>query len=220
MFSTRFLPIFVAAVCPAVGQIMANELSLTRSSYDAPLRDASNTEFNTSFPPQQQERLGRGTVSVQEMEHPLEGRSLELLLKAQKLVEKGDSIKALELLQKLTADRAAAPYAFGLLGITHLRTGDFEAAVTELDAAVAMSPGVAAFHSNLALALAESHRFEEALKESRRALQLDPGHSKYRLVAGQILLALGRKEEAEFHLRKAAADFSSARELLAKFFDK
>lgn len=219
MLSTRLLPIFVAAVCPAVGQIMANELSLTRSSHYAPLRDASNTEFNTTFPPQQ-ERVGRGTVSVQEMEHPLEGKSLELFLKAQKLLEKGDSIKAFELLQKLTTDRAAAPYAFGLLGTTHLRNGDFEAALPELDAAVAMSPGVAAFHSNLALALANRHRFEEALKESRRALQLDPGYSKYRLVAGQILLALGRKEEAEFHLRKAAADFSSARELLARFFDK
>ena len=218
MLSTRFLPIIIIATCPAWGQIMATERA-SHLPHDAPLKDASNTEFNYSFP-QRQDPVGRGTTSLKELEHPLEGKSLELLLKAQNLLEKGDSAKGIELLQKLTTDRAAAPYAFGLLGTAHLRTGDFHAAVTELDAAVAMSPSVAAFHSNLALALAESSRFEEALKESRKALQLDPGHSKYRLVAGQILLVLGRKEEAEFHLRKAATDLSSARELLAKFFDK
>ena len=115
---------------------------------------------------------------------------------------------------------SAAPHAFAMLGTMYLADGDYKAAISALDAAVAMSPSVAAYHSNLAWALANTDRFEEALKEARKALQLDPDHSKYRLVAGQILLALGRKEEAEFHLRKAASDLSSARELLAKNFDK
>jgi Flp pilus assembly protein TadD len=217
--NTRIVSILlVFAICPAWAQVSANESSFN-SIFSVPLRDASNTEFDRSFPHQESPAI-RGTTSVTEMEHPLEGKSLESLLKAQKLLETGNTEKGMELLNKLTTDRAAAPYAFGALGTAHVRSGDYRAAVTELDAAVALSPSVAAYHSNLAFALANSGRFEEGLQEARKALQLDPGHSKYRLVAGQILLALGRKEEAEFHLRKAAVDLSGARELLAKYFAK
>jgi Flp pilus assembly protein TadD len=62
-------------------------------------------------------------------------------------------------------------------------------------------------------------RNDEALVQARKALQLHPGHAKTRYVLGQILLQLGRSEEAEFHLRKAAPEISSARKLLAKYFN-
>lgn len=205
---------------PAAGQISATPAWPERSRFDVPLRDASNTEINRDFPFNEEPRTIRGTTSVAAMEHPLEGKSRENLIKAEKLLAKGDLVKGIALLEKLTTDRAAAPLAFAMLGTERLRAGEFDAAVQNLDAAVALDPGVPGYHSNLAYALAEQGRFEEGLKEARKALQLDPGHPRYRLVAGQILLALGRKEEAEFHLRKAAVDFSIARELLAKHFGR
>jgi predicted Zn-dependent protease len=61
---------------------------------------------------------------------------------------------------------------------------------------------------------------EEGLVQARRAIQLDPGRPKTRFVLGQILLAMDRKEEAEFHLKRAAEEISGARKLLAKYFGK
>lgn len=206
------------AALPAVGQISAAESQPLRSSFDVPLLDASNTEMKHNFPHEEEPRTIRGTTSVAALEHPLDGKSREGLLKAERLLDKGDTAKAITLLEKLTTDRAAAPFAFAMIGTQYLRTGEIDAAVKALDAAVALDPSVPGYHSNLAYGLAGQSRFEEGLKESRKAIQLDPGNSRYRLVAGQILLAMGRKEEAEFHLRKAAVDFASARELLAKFF--
>lgn len=215
----KAIPLFLTlAAFPAVGQISATESQPARSLFDVPLLDASNTEMKHNFPREEEPSAIRGTTSVAALEHPLDGKSRENLVKAERLLKKGDAAKAIPLLEKLTTDRAAAPFAFAMLGTRYLRTGEIEAAVKALDAAVALDPSVPGYHSNLAYALAEQSRFEEALKESRKALQLDPGNSRYRLVAGQILLVLGRKEEAEFHLRKAAVDFSIARELLAKFF--
>jgi tetratricopeptide (TPR) repeat protein len=219
MLARISFPLIVIAVftSPGWGQIRDSEKSSAISRFNVPVLDASNHELSYTFPSQEQAVIG-GITSKPEMEHPLEGKSRATLLKAQNLLAKGESEKAITLLQKLTMDRATAPYAFGILGTNYLKAGDLKRAISALDDAVAMSPGIAAYHSNLAWALGSDQRYEEALKEARKAIQLDPGHSRYRFVIGQILLRLGRKEEAEFHLKKAAVDFPRARALLTTYF--
>jgi Flp pilus assembly protein TadD len=66
------------------------------------------------------------------------------------------------------------------------------------------------------LTLARLGRNEEALPEARKALQLDPGHSSYRFMTAVVLFRLGREEEANFHLKKAAVDVPAARQLLSR----
>jgi Flp pilus assembly protein TadD len=159
-----------------------------------------------------------GTISVRELQHPLEGKGLQIIMKAKDLLARGDSAQAIEQLRVALREPAAEPYALAMLGVEHLKRGDFDTALHELQAAVHLSPGLPASQSNLAYALAVKGRNEEALAAARKALQLDPGRPRTRYVLGQILMQMGRWNEAEFHLRRAAEEVSSARMLLAKYF--
>lgn len=155
---------------------------------------------------------------MRELERPLEGKGLRLLRTAQALLARGDKASGLEQLRVAMGDQTAEPYALAMLGNEHIKSGDFDSAIHELQASLELLPGQAANHSNLALALGARQRNEEALKEARKALQLDPGRSKARFVMGQILLQMGRAKEAEFHLKFAAEELPGARDLLARYF--
>ena len=159
-----------------------------------------------------------GTIHVRELERPLEGKGLSLIQKAKDLIAKGDVEHGLETAREAAKYPAAEPYALGILATEHLRRGDLEAAVDEFHQATMLLPGKVELHSNLAFALGGLGRNEEGLKEARMALKLDPGRAKVRYVLGQILLQMGRKEEAEFHLKKAAMELAGARAMLAQYF--
>jgi len=180
--------------------------------------DASNSEMSLPRLGEGRTPLGLGTISVQELEHPLEGKGLQALVKAQELLTRGDSTRALEQLRIAMKFPGAEPVALSILAAQHLKHGDIDTAIVELQQAIVLSPGTAANHSNLAYALGIRGRSDEGLKEARKALQLDPGHSRYRFVIGQLLLQMDRKEEAEFHLKRAADEIPGARALLAKYF--
>ncbi|MFM2124454.1 MAG: Tetratricopeptide repeat [Acidobacteriota bacterium] len=210
-----FVPLFMtlAWLMPLAGQIP------DASSF--PIRDASNNPipfnpFRTqdSF----QGPASMGTVSVRELERPLSGKGLELLQKAQKSIANGDVSRGLEQARAAAQYPAAEGYARGILATEYLKTLDLDAAIGELQQATMLLPGNAAMHSNLAYALGLRGRQEEGLKEARMALKLDPGRSKVRLVLGMILLQSGRKEEAKYHLKKAAVELTAARALLAQHF--
>lgn len=163
--------------------------------------------------------VGVGTISVRELERPLEGKGLRLLQKARELLARGERERGLEQLRVAMGDQIAEPYALAMLGNEHLRAGDYDSAIRELQTSLQLLPGQAGTHSNLALALGVRQRNEEAHIEARKALQLDPGRAKARFVIGQILLQMGRAKEAEFHLKLAAVDLPGARALLTKYFN-
>ena len=62
-------------------------------------------------------------------------------------------------------------------------------AVTEFQAAVRCDPTYAAGHFNLASALAQLDRYDEAIPEFTEALRLNPAHPQ----AGRLLAACRRK---------------------------
>lgn len=174
--------------------------------------DASNAEIH-SLPRVAEER---GTISVQELQRPLEGRGLKLLLKAKESFARGEAVRGMEQLRAATREQSAEPYALGMLATEHIKRGDLDTALAELETAVALQPGIAANHSNLAYLLGARQRNEEALVHARKAVQLEPLRSKARYVIGQILLQMGRKDEAAFHLRRAAEEIPAARALLTR----
>jgi len=159
---------------------------------------------------------GGGTVSLAELQNPLKGKALEMLLTAEKHLRSGETDRGMEMLRTAVANPQAAPTALGLLGTEHLRQGLNDTALVELEQSVHLMPGNAITQSNLAYALFLKGRDEEGVVHARKALQLDPGGLKSRYVLGKLLLRLGRLEEAKFHLRIAATDIISAGVLLKK----
>jgi tetratricopeptide (TPR) repeat protein len=69
--------------------------------------------------------------------------------------------------------------------------------------ATSKSPGKARPWFNLATALAEAGRREEALEPMRRAVHLDPGWANARTQYGGLLILAGRPAEAEPELRES-----------------
>jgi Flp pilus assembly protein TadD len=189
------------------GAMVGQPLLVTRG----PL-DASNSEFH-SAPKAAEER---GTISVHELQRPLEGRGLKLLIKARESFARGEAVRGMEQLRAAAREQSAEPYALGMLATEHIKRGDLDTALVELQSAVALQPGIAANHSNLAYLLGVRQQNEEALVHARKAVQLEPLRCKTRYVIGQILLQMGRKEEAEFHLRRAAEEIPAARALLSR----
>jgi spermidine synthase len=69
----------------------------------------------------------------------------------------------------------------------------------------AIVPDTADLHNVLGISLAGNGRFEEAIAEFRRALELDPGNSQVESDLGMTLAASGNLDEAIEHLEKALA---------------
>jgi tetratricopeptide (TPR) repeat protein len=162
-----------------------------------------------------------GTVSVRELQHPLSAKSKRMFAAAQKASEKGEYLKAVEILRSALNDPAAEPYARMNIGVAYIRAGQAGLSVPELLEAVRLMPDDAVARTNLAYALMLTRRVEEAEEEARQALRLDKNNSKARWVMGSILLAQGSHVgEAVEDLRFASREIPKARVLLAQFYER
>ncbi len=93
--------------------------------------------------------------------------------------------------------------ALHLLGVLRHQQGDHAAAVEMIRRAVALRPGVAVFHANLAEAYRGLGQPERAVGCCRVALRLRPDYPEALGNLGVALQGLGRHEEAVRHLRRA-----------------
>lgn len=203
---------------PVVAQFPEAPISAQGSPFYSQLLNPDNTPPTGAFRTDDfHGPFDRGSVSIQELAHPLNSKRLNLLTSAQKQLAVGNTAAAMTQLRQAALDPAIEPYALSILGGEHLKQGENAAAYEELSAAVRLMPGLAANHANLATVLRLRGEPEQALKEAQRALQLDPGKPGVRLVIAKILLKLGRKEEAKFHLLRAT-EIPAARALLAQTF--
>jgi tetratricopeptide (TPR) repeat protein len=130
-----------------------------------------------------------GTVSVEQLRHPVSRKGDRLLRQAQNFAAMGNHHKAIAQLQAALKERSAIPYAHSMLGIEYLKTNQVPAAVAELEQAVTLLPRNVADHSNLAYALLLSGDLDRGEKEVREALELDRNNSKTRMVLSWILRA-------------------------------
>ena len=124
-------------------------------------------------------------------------------------------------LREALRDPVAMPYAISMLGIEHLRSGQLDAGLAELEQAVQLLPGRPENHSNLAYALSRKGQTERGLEEVHKALQLDGGKPKTRFVLGLLLLQQGSHEaEAVQQLEAAALETPGAHLILANHYDQ
>ena len=118
-------------------------------------------------------------------------------------------------------DPIAMPYAISILGAEHIKTREYDVALSELQQAVKLLPGRPENLSNLAYVLYLTGHNEAGVAEARKALQLDPGRPKTRLVLGMLLLRQGSHEaEAIAHIQAATQDIPSAHLALAAHYER
>jgi Flp pilus assembly protein TadD len=163
---------------------------------------------------------GEGVVSVEEARNPLTGKSLRAVITAREHLKSGQRDHGMRELRDAMKDPVAMPYALGMLGEEHLKAGQVDAALGELEQAVLLLPQPQ-IRSNLAYALYLKGETERGLKEVRKAIQLDGGKPKTRLVFGMLLLQEGNHEaEAIQQLQAAAEETPSAHLVLARHYDR
>ncbi len=91
------------------------------------------------------------------------------------------------------------------LGNVHRALGDREAAVAALERAIALRPGLAMLHLNLAGALAEAGRLEASLAAVEQAARLAPDEPPCQIELSRAHARLGDAPAALAPLRRAAA---------------
>lgn len=100
-----------------------------------------------------------------------------------------------------------------LLGVLAAGSGRSEEGVTLISRAIVLLPGVAVFHSNLAVSLRRLDRMAEAITHFRQALALDPRFADAHMNLGEALFALGELDESIACSQRALAlrpDFPEA----------
>jgi tetratricopeptide (TPR) repeat protein len=143
----------------------------------------------------------------------VENAMQELLATAIELHQTGQTTSAARLYSQVLEQEHENPDALHLLGVVRHQEGDHARAVELIGRAVAIRPGVPAFHANLAEAYRSQEQFERAVGCCRMAILLAPRYPEAYCNLGLALQGLSRHAEAAEEFRKAIelrADFASA----------
>ena len=81
----------------------------------------------------------------------------------------------------------ARPDALDLLGALACQTGHLDAAIELIGRAIALAPGVAAYHNDLAESYHRSGRLTEAIASLGRAIELNPNLALAHINLGNVL---------------------------------
>lgn len=101
-----------------------------------------------------------------------------------------------------TPDRALY---FAGLGALLMMMEDLDGALSALEKALELDPGLAVAHSNIAGFLHKRSRFAEAMHHADRALEIDPNCAAAYVNRGQVLKSLGRLHESIAAMDRAIA---------------
>jgi len=170
------------------------------------------------FPPENRfSRASLGTVSVDELRHPLSRSAQHQLERIQRDLKKGDRIAAIQKLTELQDDESAKTVVVGMLGAEYLAIGRVDEAITFLETAVHIQPSVAGNHSNLGYALCVIGQCDKGEAEVRAALLYDENCRQAHYLMGVILLTRG-DPRALNHLRFAEKDIPAAHMAQALYY--
>jgi tetratricopeptide (TPR) repeat protein len=111
--------------------------------------------------------------------------------------------RAAQIYQALLAREPANPDAIHLLGVIALQQGQAARAAELIGHAIALAPGVAAYHANLAEAYRALVQLDRAVSCCQTALRLQPGYPEAANNLGLALLAQGKLTEAAGQFREA-----------------
>jgi tetratricopeptide (TPR) repeat protein len=122
-----------------------------------------------------------------------------------RLHQAGDLAGAIRAYEAVLAEEREQADAMHLLGVARHQQGDHAAATDWIGKAVALKPGAASFHANLAEAYRALGKLDRAVACCRMALQLWPDFPEARNNLGLALQGLGKLDEAVAQFRAAVA---------------
>jgi Flp pilus assembly protein TadD len=130
--------------------------------------------------------------------------AVDLFVKALEASRKGESEKAVSLLEQAVAQHAQFGLAHGELGLAHMRAGRLDKALESFRAAQKALPEDAEVQLNYGVALTQKKDFSEAEKQLRRALKKMDKSASGHMYLGVALIGLKDIDGAERELRQAA----------------
>ena len=222
--------ICISAACfTAAGQIPRAEIPGNQLGFGDTLQDEEYltiTEHLNSNPrvrpipspqPNRFSSASLGTVSVEELRHPLSRRAERQLDQVQRDIRKGDHSAAIRKLTDLEDDSSAKLVVAGMLGTEYLRLGRFGEAIPYLEYAARLQPSSPGNPSNLGYGLCAAGQAERCEEEVRAALSLDRDFPPARYLMGVILVGRG-DPRALAHLRFAEKDVPAAHMVQALYY--
>lgn len=159
------------------------------------------------------------SVSVAELRHKPGKKARRAAEEAQKFAGGGDHLRAVAALEKAVALDPEFVDAHGNLGAEYAVLHRYGEAAAELQRAVKLDPSAAWLQSNLAFALWNSGKPEEAEQWARRAVGLAGSNAKAHYVLGWVLSRRpDKRAEAIANLQFAAREFPPAHRTLAAVY--
>lgn len=123
---------------------------------------------------------------------PSETASLDpRVVRAGELLAQGDGDGARQIFQELAEAEETKAEGLHGLGLLALAAGDLDAAVDQLEQAVALRPDSSAFLNNLAVAQMRARLYYPAKNTLARALELNRDHAEAWANMGLVMLSLG-----------------------------
>jgi tetratricopeptide (TPR) repeat protein len=176
-----------------------------------------STPLEIRLPGPKLARPPSGSVSIQQLDHPLSKPVRKLLESGQKLFDEKHYDDAAARFRTAAADDPQCAQAQADLGLALSKLEAWEGTVEAYRAASALDPKNSVLHSNLSVALVMTHHFDEAETESATALRLDRTNARaHYVMAGLLLRKEGRLGDAVSHLVAAEDYFPSAKAAVEK----
>jgi tetratricopeptide (TPR) repeat protein len=195
-------PSHTSAVPRAEYSSMATAIDETYGEQPHTALERMEREFARERPERGENYSGpAGTVSVEELRHPLSARAQKLIDQGQRYAKNGEHDKAIAGFQRALKETSAVPYAHSLLGIEYLKTNNVPAAIVELREAVRLLPATAVNHANLGYAYCMSGRAEMGEQELREAIKLDKSSPQPQYLLGLLLLDQKSPEAGHYLVR-------------------
>jgi len=119
----------------------------------------------------------------------------------------GDLKKALENVDKSLAFKDSVPKSHTLKGRIFMELGQLEGAIQSFERALAIDPAFVEAHYYLGIAKERASMYEEALEKYQAAAALDPSNPQYPLASAEMLIELGRLDQAEKLMNESRSAF-------------
>lgn len=164
------------------------------------------------------EDIASSDVSGSEVHTVGDSSGDEAIRAALRLHQAGQVVQAQGIYRRILDRDPEHADALHLLGLAELQQGSAAQAVERMNRAIALRPGVAVYHLNLAEAYRTLGQLERAVGCCRMALRLQPHFPEAVHNLGWIYKAMGRSEDALSQFRQAVRlqpDFALAHNSLA-----
>lgn len=124
----------------------------------------------------------------------------EVVESASRQLDAGEYGPARRILEEAVLDYGDRTDLLGLLYQAHLGLHEYEEAYDVIVRAIELGDATAEMHDAAAMAADECGKLEEADRQFAMAMSLDPTNPKYPLYRAQVLIKLGRDDEARRYL--------------------